>query len=131
MVHGSRAGACFGAAGAAAPLMMISAMPDRKIRRLIVIRSHQCGNASAPVSGARSQVRRISGLGWSRSAAKGFKPLNRCALWHDKRKAGTNSGGGQEFPMSSIAVAPEMPQRSRVIAGLLSLIAPGVGHLYI
>jgi signal peptidase I len=33
--------------------------------------------------------------------------------------------------MSTIALAPQTPQRSRVIAGLLSLIAPSVGHLYI
>jgi signal peptidase I len=33
--------------------------------------------------------------------------------------------------MSSAARAPQTPGRSRLIAGLLSLIAPGVGHLYI
>src|SRR4051812_48049102 len=57
--------------------------------------------------------------------------LNRCAFWHDKRKAGTCPWSRGAAPMTSIALVPEGLQRSRVVAGLLSLIAPGVGHLYI
>src|SRR3569623_684787 len=33
--------------------------------------------------------------------------------------------------MSSVAIRSDRPERSRLAAGLLSLIAPGAGHVYI
>jgi signal peptidase I len=45
--------------------------------------------------------------------------------------AGAKTGGRKGASMSSVSLAPEAPRRSRIAAGLLSLVAPGAGHLYI
>jgi len=62
---------------------------------------------------------------------KVVQPLNPIMFWDDELRQVTSATAPGAMSMSSAALAPETPGRSRMIAALLSLIAPGVGHLYI